>query len=711
MTAEWRDDYQSWGRAIGARHLVSRPRTMDEAAALVAAADALPILGYGCGRSYGDVPLNPEGRLIDCLALDRLIAFDARAGILTCEGGVRLADILAILCKPDADGGGWFPPVAPGTRFVTVGGAIANDVHGKNHHLFGTFGHNVLSFDLARSDGSRLTCSRERNQPLFEATIGGLGLTGLILCATIQLRRAPGLAFETEDLRFDSLAEFFAIAVESDAHWEYSTAWIDSMAGGSRLGRGVYSRARHAPGVARDPPGRRPAITFPVTPPVSLVNPLTVRAFNALYWRRLGPMRTRRRRVGGYEKLLFPLDGLGRWNRVYGPRGFHQFQCVVPTATAIDAISEMLRVIAASGQGSMLTGLKMFGERLSAGLMSFPMPGATLAIDFPNRGRSTDRLLETLERLAIEAGGRLYPAKDGRMTAGGLRAGYPNLERYRTFIDPGFSSAFAQRVNLVSRGDPAAVTLPPVAGDTMTVGIFGATSDIAAAVCQRLAARRCRLVLVGRDAQALSIMAADLESRGAAAVVVQEADFARLDELAAVAARAWDRFGHLDVALVAYGAMPDQVAAEQSAAAAESVLRLNFVSPVLLLNELARRFEQRGGGVMAAISSVAGDRGRKSNHIYGAAKGGLHRYLEGLRHRLHGARVSVLDIRPGFVRTKMTDHLDRRGPLWTSPDRVAADIVRAIDRRRAVLYTPWFWRGVMAIVRNAPRAIFHRTSL
>jgi FAD/FMN-containing dehydrogenase len=448
VTETWRDDYTSWGEVLRERHAVSKPRSMAAAAASVSARSNTTILGFGCGRSYGDVALNPGGRLVDCTSLDRFIAFDLNTGILTCEAGVRLADILAVICRPNANGSGWLLPVTPGSRFVTLAGAIANDVHGKNHHLFGTFGRHVLSFELARSDGARLTCSPTENSELFAATIGGLGLTGLILQATIQLRHVDGLAVEAEDIRFDALDDFFALAAESDADWEYTAAWVDCLAGGKSLGRGIFSRARHAPGIGTEPPPRTPRITFPIKPPVPLTNRLTVRAFNALYWRKIG-LRSRAHSIGSYEKVFYPLDAIGLWNRAYGPSGFFQLQCVVPMRSAAASVREMLQVIATSGEGSMLSVLKVFGDMPSRGLLSFPMPGATLALDFPNRGQTTRDLLARLEAITLAAGGRLYPAKDGVMAASTMRQGYPGIDRFIPHIDPRFASAFGRRVDLL----------------------------------------------------------------------------------------------------------------------------------------------------------------------------------------------------------------------------------------------------------------------
>jgi FAD/FMN-containing dehydrogenase len=430
----------SWGRTVRAVHSVQRPERREAAARMLRELDGAIALPHGCGRSYGDVAINPGGTLIDCRALDRFIAFDAATGVLTCEAGVRLADILAVICRPDGDGSGWFLPVSPGTRFVTLGGAIANDVHGKNHHRSGTIGCHILSIEIARSDGSRQVCSPDTNAELFAATIGGLGLTGVILSASLQMRRVSGLALETEDVHFGSLDEFFTLARESDATWEYTAAWVDCLAQGENLGRGVFSRARHATGVAAEPPSRDARYTIPFALPFGLVNGTSSRAFNELYRRRQVV-----RRTGSYEPVLYPLDAVGRWNLLYGPKGFYQFQCAIPTDAAAVSIREMLQETAIAGQGSPLAVLKMFGDIPSPGFLSFPMAGATLALDFPNRGASTIALLKRLEAIAIEGGGRIYPAKDSLMSPESFRRGFPALDRFLAFRDPALSSAFARR--------------------------------------------------------------------------------------------------------------------------------------------------------------------------------------------------------------------------------------------------------------------------
>ena len=251
--------------------------------------------------------------------------------------------------------------------------------------------------------------------------------------------------------------------------------------------------------------------------------------------------------------------------------------------------------------------------------------------------------------------------------------------------------------------------MPPVAADK--IAIFGATSDIAVAFARVAAPRGSSLFLAGRDETALANLAADLTVRGAGTVVTHVADFGRLDALADHAAAARVALGTIDIALIAYGTLPDQQQAESDLAAAQEALTMNFTSPALLANALAGILAEQGRGTLAVITSVAGDRGRRSNYVYGAAKAGLQRFLEGLRHRLATSHVTILDIRPGFVMTKMTAHLARGGPLWAAPGKVAADIRRAVDRHAAVVYTPWFWAGIMMIVRMLPRPLFHRTRL
>lgn len=398
----------------------------------------LPYLPWGNGRSYGDSCQNAGGHLLLTQGIDRFIAFDEDSGVLECEAGVQLADIIGLVLPR-----GWFVPVTPGTRFVTVGGAIANDVHGKNHHRQGSFGHHVLGFELLRSDGSLRWCEpANEHADWFAATVGGLGLTGLIRRARLRLRRVPGAWLAGQSRRFGNLAEFFALSRESDVDHEYTVAWLDCTARGHALGRGVFMRGNHAPVEGRPP--RERALRVPLTPPLSLVNRLSLQAFNRLYYAR--PSAQCESAVWHYRPFFYPLDGVLEWNRIYGPHGFFQYQCVVPPEAAADALSEMIGAIARSGSGSFLAVLKMFGERPSLGMLSFPRPGATLALDFPNQGETTLRLLERLDQVTCAAGGAVYPAKDARMSATAFQQYFPRWHAFSAYVDPRFSSSFWRRV-------------------------------------------------------------------------------------------------------------------------------------------------------------------------------------------------------------------------------------------------------------------------
>lgn len=397
-------------------------------------------LAYGNGRSYGDSCLNDGGALIlGRQGLGRILAFDRESGLVTCEAGVLLNDLLERVVPA-----GWFPPVTPGTCFVTIGGALANDVHGKNHHRAGTFGRHVRAFELLRSDGRCLSCAPDLHGDLFAATIGGFGLTGLVTQVTLQLMPVPSSEMMQEVLHFDGLDRFFAIAAESDATHDYTVAWIDSLASGANLGRGVFFRANHAPSSPEIPARAGKTLPFPIRPPVPLINGVSLRLFNQLY-RAVQPRTSAPRRIA-YRPFFYPLDRVADWNRAYGPRGLRQFQCAVPMSHARAAVEAMLRRSLAAREASFLTVLKIFGDTPSPGLMSFPIAGATLTLDFPNRGARTEALLAELDTIAIAAGGRVNPYKDARMSPATFKASFPQWRDFARHIDPGFSSNFWRRV-------------------------------------------------------------------------------------------------------------------------------------------------------------------------------------------------------------------------------------------------------------------------
>lgn len=396
------------------------------------------VLPVGLGRSYGDVCLNAGNTVCLTPKLNRFLAFDDCTGLLACESGISLADILEHFVPR-----GWFLPVTPGTRFVTVGGAVANDVHGKNHHVAGTFGRFVRRFELVRSNGDCLLCSPESHPDLFAATIGGLGLTGFISWAEIQLRPIVSPRIDMESVKFLGLGEFLDLSRELSRH-EYTVAWVDCVATGRNAARGIFMAGDHSETQAAPEARRSHSIGVPFDFPGFALNRSSVTLFNSAYYHR-----QRQKRVASsvdFEPFFYPLDSILHWNRIYGRRGMTQFQCCIPHDHGIASIAAILDTIARSGLASFLAVLKVCGDICSPGMMSFPRPGITLALDFPIKPGRTTPLLQHLNRMTLEAGGRIYPAKDAFMTPEQYRAFYPRLEEFKTFIDPGISSSFWRRV-------------------------------------------------------------------------------------------------------------------------------------------------------------------------------------------------------------------------------------------------------------------------
>jgi FAD/FMN-containing dehydrogenase len=323
---------------------------------------------------------------------------------------------------------------------VTVGGAIANDVHGKNHHAEGCFGDHVLQFTLQRTDGTVMECSPTQHPEWFAATIGGLGLTGVITQARLQLKRIQSTWLDVETIPYSSLDEFFTLSDSSEQDWEYTVSWIDCV---SRAERGIFMRANMSASNA-SVPKQRQARSVPFAPPVSLINAFTLKPFNASYFH-LKKIQAGHS-VQHMMPFFYPLDNLLHWNRIYGPRGFFQYQSVVPRAVGHDAVQAMLKEIAKAGEGSFLAVLKTFGNRESRGMLSFAQPGVTLALDFPNKGEASLQLFTRLDAIVREAGGRIYAAKDARMPQDLFESGYPKLQEFLSYRDPGISSALSRRL-------------------------------------------------------------------------------------------------------------------------------------------------------------------------------------------------------------------------------------------------------------------------
>lgn len=424
----------SWGRIENHPHIVISLPDKKTTKNLIATNQ--PGIAFGMGRSYGDVCLNPGKVLWNTSRLNQIIDFDKNNGRLFCEAGVLLRDIQRFAIPL-----GWMLSVSPGTQFVSVGGAIANDVHGKNHHKMGTFGDHLLSITLIRTSGEIIECGPQLRTNWFASTVGGFGLTGVIVEAEIQLRRINGSWFNTETVPFENLKEFFYLADSSEQEWESTVSWIDCDS--ARGKRGIFLRGNSSESSKR-PSQQSWKITVPKNLPFSLVNHLSAAVFNSAYFN--AKKWKAGRSTVHYEQFLYPLDNLVNWNRMYGPLGFFQYQCVIPKKDGQDGIQAILDEIARARCGAFLSVLKTFGNRISEGMMSFPQHGVTLAVDFPNRGEQTLKLFDKLDSIVQEASGRIYIAKDARMPRKLFEKGYPRLNEFLNYRDLGISSALSRRL-------------------------------------------------------------------------------------------------------------------------------------------------------------------------------------------------------------------------------------------------------------------------
>lgn len=440
-----------WGRFPVEACQLYRPEKRSDLLSILASGGQSSYLARGLGRSYGDAPLNFRAGVISHERLNRFLEFDPSTGELECEAGVSIAEMVDVLLPR-----GFFPAVTPGTKYVTAGGAIAADVHGKNHHRDGSLANFVRSLRLLTSDGQVLDCSPAQNAEAFWATLGGMGLTGVILSARIVLRRVESAYLTVSQQRTLNLDESLDLMTEWDSHFEYSVAWIDCLASAGSLGRSVLIRGDHA---AADRVGRRGGNPLLVSPRLRLnvpfdlpsfaLNRWTVGAFNAIHY---GLHRGAREQLMDYERFFYPLDGIRNWNRLYGRRGFVQYQVALPVEASRPGMIALLKRIAGSGRASFLAVLKRFGPR-NRGLLSFPIPGCTLALDLPV-SRDLVPFLQELDAVVLDYGGRVYLAKDAVLRPEAFGAMYPQLDDFRDAqrkLDPRriFSSSMARRLGIL----------------------------------------------------------------------------------------------------------------------------------------------------------------------------------------------------------------------------------------------------------------------
>ncbi|MBV1858587.1 MAG: FAD-binding oxidoreductase [Nannocystaceae bacterium] len=452
LPAPAQTELSGWGANLRSPCTFVRPETPDQ---VMTALDRSGTVARGLGRSYGDPALNAGGQVLGMEWVDRYLAFDPKSGTLICEAGVSLEQIIETFAPR-----GWFPAITPGTKFVTVGGCIANDIHGKAHHSQGCFSNCVDAMTVLLADGSVVTASPTENEELFRGCFGGMGLLGVILTATIRLRKIETTYFRQKSVAVENLAAMIAALDEHDQSFPYSVASIDITATGRNLGRGVLSLGEHAnlaelpPALAKDPlrTAGPPKIAVPFELPELTLNRLSIRAVNAL----IQAMLRYAPQYGLYESFFYPLDKIAHWNRGYGRRGFTQYQFVIPLENGTERMHEILTAIISAGELPFLNILKRMGKQ-GPGLLSFPTEGYTLAIDFPIRS-STVELLRKLDAMVLDAGGRIYLGKDAYVTPEMFAKMYPDaIDRWfelkhRYDPDNVFTSDLGRRVGLVPAG-------------------------------------------------------------------------------------------------------------------------------------------------------------------------------------------------------------------------------------------------------------------
>ncbi len=438
-------DLAGWGRFPTQNCCVARAEKSRELREIARAAPTSSLLARGLGRSYGDAALSEDSGVVLTEKLNRFLYFDAQSGVLRAEAGVSFAEIVQIFAPR-----GWFLPVVPGTKWISLGGAIACDVHGKNHHVDGSISQFIEGFDLVLASGEVLICSRSQNSDAFWATIGGMGLTGIVSCATLRFMPIENTQIRVSQRQTRDLDETLQVLGE-DADFKYSVAWIDCLSFGAELGRSVVMRGNHLS--ARENAGAALEIEVPRAKKIPLdfpdfaLTPLTVRAFNAVYY----AAHPTQERIEGFEPFFWPLDAVSSWNRIYGARGFVQYQCILPFETAPGGLRQLLETISKSGRAAFLGVLKKYGASDESPL-GFAMPGYGLALDLP-AAPGIAEFAQQLDEITLRCGGRVYLAKDATASPQSVRAMYPKMsefERIKAQLDPDnrFQSSLSRRLQI-----------------------------------------------------------------------------------------------------------------------------------------------------------------------------------------------------------------------------------------------------------------------
>jgi decaprenylphospho-beta-D-ribofuranose 2-oxidase len=668
---------------------------------------SMPYIPRGQGKSYGDTALPSNGgAIISTKYLNHILAFDEKTGIVQAESGTNFSDLIQAFLPR-----GFFPNVVPGTQYVSLGGALASDIHGKNHHRIGSFSAHVPQFELITPDITKHICTLSTD--LYRYTVGGQGLTGLISKLHLQLQPVETAFIKTHYEAAPSLESLF-LKLEQTQHASYQVAWLDGFARGATLGKGILITGEHARREELSPKINNfftiPKQTIKTVPrffPHFLLNQNTLSLHNAWYYAQ------HQKKTGlqfiDYQKFFFPLDNLNCWPRFYSKIGFIQYQVVFPIDKAFSGIKQLLETLHREKHFPYLCVLKLFGKANDSPL-SFPMEGYTLALDLPlDKTYHLLPVLEKLDRITLEHQGRVYLTKDARLSKENFQAMYPEEKKFQSFkkqIDPNnmsISPFFPFRINTMN-------VKKENASQQKTIVILGATSTIAQHLAAEFSKHADFLYLGGRDKMALEHIATDLQYRHQIHTAIGIFDASDPSTQDTFFKNCIENSPHIIGVILAHGYLGDQKLAQTDFEETQRIIQINFLSAVYLLDKFSQYFKQRQLGFIIALSSVAGDRGRQSNYYYGTAKGALTLYLQGLRNSLHPFHVHVMTVKLGFVDTKMTHGLPGLF-LVANPKDIAKQILQAWKKKKDTLYLPGFWRWIMLIIKMIPEKIFKRLSL
>jgi len=635
-----------------------------------------PVIPRGNGRSYGDASMQSN----TWKASDNSVLIENNIAI--CGASATIGDVLKKSIPI-----GLMLPTLPGTSFVTMGGAIGFDIHGKNHVSQGSFGSSVLSLDMLLHDGSKTTCSRTENKELFYATVGGMGLTGLILSCTIQLEEVSGDSITETKTVCKDWKSAVEMLLEDEA--KYTIIWHNFF-----TDQCIYTSAEITKG---DQPfkWKNAKLKIPSWIPFS---PLTEGTMAIYSKRRFGKESKFGTRNVPIQEFFFPLDSITNWNHLYGKSGFIQYQYLIPFGDHVAAMESINNEIRKAEVIPFLSVIKKLGESQSDGQMAFCSEGITVALDFkPNT--TTLNLLHRLDAIVLSFGGRVNLAKDSRIAVSNFRKMYPNLANFQKSLavfnpDSKFSSLLSERMELTK-----------INNSTMkkSVLILGANSDIAKPTAQEFSNNGYQVILASRNVSSLQAFA----DQNVPDAIVHEFDVTKLeshDEFLS-------KFETPDVVVAAFGLLHDNEKSLADTKMSIDIINTNFTGAVSILGKIAHKFEEKGAGSILGISSVAAVRGRASNVIYCASKAGFDSYLSGLRNKYAKTKIKVVTIRPGFVKTKMLGDMETSGLLTADPAKLGKRIYGLRDSNRSIVYFKPIWRTVMLIIRSIPEPLFKKLKL